>query len=467
MFSLPTALWDLCLQTVDICESLGIPFKLSENVLKKSMPLHHERSNCRENGKAGATSERVAGEEQDSIIEHNSSSEISQGQKVCDQNAEGPCFKGLQPPSISIAPLTYSTAGPVQVETPNKCTALGNGVEVKLETGEDIAVTATNAIGRSVELLAGKEETKKIQSPENKVFDSLHSSNSVLGTNSLQFNSTGLPLGKLHHCSHTNLESAVSGKPLDGEDLYYRNVCETSLSVLDKIKKWKDSSKMIIDERDVNVGDGCAELSINDEKETEMMAAVNFGNDSLLSDVSMTSDDAELVASPVKADLDNEANNLLTADNSAGKIAPQGVSTVNDAQDSSIIVSPNRHFSPQFQNSLDILAMVASGFGISSNNDIAKCAEEEIARSSSSSEKQTSPVADDRSKGKSDSVSGIDGPALIVEESMFFGNQHSIASYLCDGQLLQLNYSKHPKNIELFRRVWRKGFVSVHLVFLF
>ena len=497
-------MWNLCLETVDLCLSLNIPYKLSENVLKKSMTICHDSNPCRETTQFYTSAvttlsvepkENVAMQESalglvkneqnaECTAECHSPNETSERQKLGDQNVEAYVQSSL----ISSAPIDGNNASTIKLELPtghssgelveplgfvasSECSIVNRDIEMQARTGKEMdgkLEIRSEKNGDSVAIKEAKEPALN----ESKAFESAsvnETESNVVQTNSAHLNSVGLHLGKLPHSSYAKLENGASSSLNDDDSLYYHSVCNTALSVIDKIKKWKSASKMMT-ETDMNFDDDDdAEQKSPDDNQKDM-TSMDCGNDSLLSDVSMASDDTELLSAPVK-DYWPTHNTLLDGTNKPTENTISFIETDHaladtgeNVQESDSRMSPSKQFSPQFQNNLDILAMVASGFFINSSK---KCSEEGITSEIANANDQPGTLIDDEKRNKSSPASGMKDTALMMKEKKLFGDQDTIASHLCDGKLLQLKYSRHHNNIELFREVWKKGFVSYIVVFDF
>lgn len=142
-----------------------------------------------------------------------------------------------------------------------------------------------------------------------------------------------------------------------------------------------------------------------------------------------------------------------------------------------------------FSNSLDILAMVASGYF---NQNMVNEYSEDSQGSSVSQQHEAVPDIETPEKtthqNASLHVENYSDPPLETEPDELMKNDqlcpsvdasspaavpcstsqvYPVASYLCDGSLLQLNYARHPDNVKLFREVWTKGKVRNSFLFAF
>ena len=473
------ALWDVCLKTVDICESLSIPYRLSENVLKKALVLddcadpYKEKAKCVGKAKSLASTEDLLVQRsrvQQGNFEHSAAKasiessglhDMSEDCKVEHQTVKASlCVSdNVQPSSVSPATIygnpTSSVTIPSQVvhSSARLMKPLTFLASNDCSTG-DKACSATSMNMKSDPLTDRK--AMEVRLYENEVLSpdyaaKIESTCMPQSTNHLNF---AVPLiGE----SQQKLAKVTFDRLNDDDNLYYSSVCNKALSVLDRIRKWKSASKLM--KEVVKFQDDSVEEIDTDCNQTEVNA-IDCGNDSLLSDISMASDDAEMLGDPV-------GNGVVVQEKFVERSSKAVISplkpdhiladTVKKSCESESDISLRKQFSPPFQNSLDILAMVASGFLQSSKSE--KCAEESIKCDIVSSVEQARTSTDDGSGDGICPVSILDESALMIKESRL-GNQKTIADYLCDGKLLQLNYSRHPKNLELFRSVWRKGFVS-------
>ena len=480
---LPSALWELCQSTIDICTALGVPFKLSENVLKMAMPLREAQEKTTPPKSISSTSHMEdvcvgsptltasnSNENPDQLVfpRFVSDSEIKKSQYMADiATPTKELITPIEKPNENIAELTVlSSIGPC-LNCPNKdspnhihtanseCDIISNGPSrmqenssldtanliskegetpanistsivrtVKSEATEDpikeTVVGDENGLVKIQELLPGRIEVageKTLKAESSIVFGGFAASSKggfderiVEERNQLHVLASCEDGGKSRQHIKEEVNAGDENEHVESRDEkayeYYHSICETALSVARAIQTWKDASEKMVEPD---------EFSGSDDYFYEKPDISEPGCEGVIRDKE-TGD---------QGDMDVSGND-------------KGVEQPPSANEGKSARNEN-----YFGNSLDILAMVASGIF---NQDSKK---DKI----NSNDQDENTVKDDKTV-KSPSVH----PETFVKG---VARDCPVASYLCDGALLQLNYSRHPENVRLFRNVWKKGFVSI------
>ena len=505
-----TALWDLCQLMIDICTSLNIPYKLSENVLKKAMPLGYTTTSSPEKTQTDSISELtdVLSTQQGSIvqeqeeqsskidtIESRSSAQVSEGQNLEKSEAAvkteeivDDCTSNVQICSISTAPIPCNNTEMPAVNIPlalakpllSLMKPLSFGTSNELSDNGTSIITENGAINQFENNPTDKNKNHGDLCVTNDSMEAKLDGCKAIESFDREPSTTATTPACLKSSSEQKPQSsnidvdAKSSKVIEDNSVFYGLVCKRASSILDKIKNWKVASEMMKETNLIFDDEESIEPNANeqdsDDNQNEMMVR-ECGDDSLLSDVSMSSDNTEMFRGAGKNEFIGEESTSVkdvpekTTENISSPSKPEHSfsNTAKSAQERDDTVSSNGHFSEQFQNNLDILAMVASGFFCDSKGNDEKPIKEGHAGSHIGHLSQNTTYFED--KDLNNQPSKMNDSSLLLQEKRFYGHECPVASYLCDGKLLQLNYSRHPKNIELFRSVWKKGLVSIAFLY--
>lgn len=268
----------------------------------------------------------------------------------------------------------------------------------------------------------------------------------------------------------------------DDKDIYYGLVCKRALSIVENIKKWKCASELMVG-REYNFydnyDDGDSKTNNKNREYSENGTIVDHcGESPLVSGTNTVSTVTGPAANPVSYDVIDKDNSSKQQQQHDGTLKtdvkenfrPETKEETSltdgckglERKENDILLSNKESFE-EFQNSLDILAMVASGFFSTSNGN-----QNDSSRIDNKGCESIRPDINTKEmNAEDDKVTATSRESAILKKGAALSKcDYPVASYLCDGKLLQLNYSRHPKNLELFRSVWTKGFVCTHIVIL-
>lgn len=429
--------------------SLNIPFKLSENMLKTSIATEYSTNREQnikelkdtlgsnmESSTAVLKDRRPAGQEED--IEKLSHLVKDRTSKV--QNLEGSEY-GSEDIAENIPGNSKSSSNvTVLVENVRKesnCLQFatsslpGNDMDPLIFAGSNESncttngnMTVENEITEPELKLESSVEKKKSGNYLNEALDAKMKNEKVPRSVEMLGNPSRISTDVMSaNSSSWVVDQSSSKKGIDDSKMYYDLVCKRAFKVLDEIRKWKKASES-------------------------------------MEDIDVIFDDAERTT---EQSINNENRNEIMKTSIRSKVASKSL-----CRDGNDIEYSNRGFCQEFQNNLDILAMVASGLCNELNTE-----DKEVMNKQSNWPNQTNVFMQnhnelDEKQHKTFSSSYIHNSRVLMAENLYVSSDDlPVASYLCDGKLLQLNYSRHPKNVEHFRNVWRKGFVRMISISVF
>eukprot|EP00794_Sanderia_malayensis_P005514 gene5514-6199_t len=357
-----SALWELCLEMIDVCNQMNIPFKLSENMLIQGRNRSNELS--------GSKTFRMSNKEIQETVSSSLYSDEAQSSLASQDR--------------------LMNAQSFEMESSNDGKQIIKGSQVEKIAVERGDVSAINE--STFSHVAGKSSSAAV------------STNHVNSTGEATIYpivngrvTTSLLNGDSTECCKQNgsVVSLCSQSKKNKIDSYYHKVCNNVGCIAQSINKWRNDS--------------------------EHMPRATYAFD-----VENKEDSVEggIADSRAEQNVIDTQTNVKSNENTNSNEFDDNM----DDKEECELMKDNKIRS--FSNSLDILAMVASGF--LNKND---CVE-----SSDNSQDSTDLAPTKR---------------LSVNEVAYEGLP--VASYLCDGSLLQLNHPKHPDNVRLFRDVWRKG----------
>ncbi len=474
LFSLFSVLWELCQQTVDLCIELNIPFKLSENML-----IHDRQSSVdlyKRKAKKPMETTDPANAAEASIIRESENPKLHEVvEDIYDADPVSPSI-AIQPifTEAAVANETISLKCGENMDenssdgskiTKNSCFA-EDRAESTLSHGHslipksvDIPVSKEDKLmdGKSIKqnILPIDQATKssvddksleKTANAENSTFGTKivsnvrngHSSSTHLATETCKGFLEGQTLMKNDNrpVSANEIGSQVRATVLaatrsvasaedEEKNAYYHKICENAKSIVNNANQWKINSNNMPDTDlvfDLEKREGyCDENGVN----LDQMQHANNG-------LGKSSDCGDLEI--------NHNENTTESKEILDEKPPIGLEDVKCGEENSSLFTVDRKFG-HFSNSLDILAMVASDY-LDKNN---------FSENSDNSQDST----DVSSEQRPEKVSSLNTTESCLNEVDV--DTKKVASYLCDGSLLQLNFARHPDNLALFREVWRKG----------
>lgn len=283
---------------------------------------------------------------------------------------------------------------------------------------------------------------------------------------------TGSPVETAKPARKTVVEDKTEDHEREEAYLYYKNVCSAAASVVSNIQIWKAESESMVE----------ADIGFEEEEKPDVQIQPTpikvEDSGSILPNKTENID----VIMPRKIESIEVVNEVVRNEN----LLPNKEEDMSEMNPVSNEIRETRpianeietpvdqdHGINSFSNSLDILAMVASGFfGAAMNTN-----EHEVEDVKPVQIPETAPqllsvaslslpppsLADPISSSRSFAApSFVDSDIGVADNGVV--EEYPVSSYLCDGTLLQLNYSRHPDNVSLFRKVWKKGFVSISVV---